>query len=249
VLPDAVVVSWQDNRNDADPLWTGQQQLPGTTGPAPTDPDAWEPMVAVRRHDTSTWSAPIQVAPDVAAAECHPAIGGTPDGRLVCAWDSRQLRSSGTSPLIRAATSSDGGHTWSAAADVDPAPDYFAQRPRLSADPDGAMRIVWYDARNDDWRWAVRSAVLRDGSWQYDGDVVRGGSCTWPALDNGVVVAATDRNVTSQRDATQDIVLASLVAGPAPMVPEVPLPVVLPVVAAGVTAVMAQRFRRRAAVE
>jgi hypothetical protein len=267
VLRDAVVVSWQDNRNDPDPLWTGHLDPQGIgsndpTGVTPndpgpkTDPDRWEPMVAVRPLDGSTWSAPIRVAPRDDRAQCHPAIGAAGDGTLVCAWDSRELRSSGTSPVIAAATSSDGGQTWAAAVEVDVTPPLkagdppmdFSQRPRLAADPDGALRMVWYDARGADWRWAVRSAVLVDGIWQRAGEVVRGGNCTWPAVDNGVVVATTDRASQSQRDPRQDIVLATVAEAPGANVPEVPLPVVLPVAAAVVGGLVA-RARRRTALD
>jgi hypothetical protein len=244
VLPDAVVVSWQDNRNDPDPLWTGHLVPPGSTAGPTSDPDAWEPMVSVRRLDTSTWSAPIRVTPRSDRAQCHPALGAAADGTLICAWDSRLLKSSGTSPVITTATSTDHGSTWSAPVQVDPAADFFAQRPRLAADPDGSLRMVWYDARGADWRWAVRSAVLRDGAWQLEGDVLRGGNCTWPAVDQGVVVAATDRAARPQRDRTQQIVLATVAGAPAVAVPEVPLPVVLPVLAAGIGAAVA-RVRRR----
>ncbi|MCU1591459.1 MAG: hypothetical protein JWP11_2715 [Frankiales bacterium] len=247
VLADAVVVSWQDNRNDPDPGWTGHLTPPGTTAVAGTDPDAWEPMVSVRRLDATTWSAPIRVAPAANRADCHPALGATPDGTLVCAWDSRPLSSSGVSPAIQAATSTDLGLTWSTPVAVDPAPSYFSQRPRLAADPDGRLRMVWYDARGTDWRWAVRSAVLAESGWQPEGEVLRGGNCTWPALNAGVVVAATDRNAQSQRDRTQDIVLASVAGAPATDVPEIPLPVVLPVLAAGLTAVLARARRRTGA--
>jgi hypothetical protein len=254
VLPEAVVVSWQDNRNDPDPLWTGHfvpartatdfpqdndptGELPDLSEPA-TDPDTWEPMVSVRRLAGSTWSAPIRVAPRPDRAQCHPALGAAADGTLVCAWDTRLLNSSGTSPVITAATSSDGGLTWAAAVSVDEAAAFFSQRPRLAADPDGTLRMVWYDARNVDWRWAVRSAVLSGGAWQTQGDVIRGSNCTWPAVDQGVVVAATDRASQSQRDQRQDIVLSTVAATPGPTVPEVPLQVVLPVAAAAVAAVV-----------
>jgi hypothetical protein len=129
---------------------------------------------------------------------------------------------------------------------VDEAPGFFAQRPRLAADPDGALRMVWYDARGDDWRWAVRSAVLTAAGWQPQGEVVRGGNCTWPAVDQGVVVAATDRSAQAQRDRRQDIVLATVAAGPTPDVPEIPLPVALPVAAAVVAGLIARARNRTA---
>jgi hypothetical protein len=123
---------------------------------------------------------------------------------------------------------------------VDEAPDFFAQRPRLAADPDGRVRMVWYDARATDWRWAVRTAVLDPTGWTTQDEVIRGGNCTWPAIDGGVVVASTDRAVQSQRDHRQEIALATVAGAPTPSVPEIPLPVVLPVVAAGLTAVLAR---------
>jgi hypothetical protein len=272
VLPDAVVVSWQDNRNDVDPGWTGHNvparaateqfadndpshTLPDLSEPR-TDPDGWEPMVSVRPLGASAWSTPIRVAPGTGFADCHPAVGATAEGVLVCAWDSRELKSSGTSPVIRTATSLDRGQTWTAPVDVDVTPRLhptdpptdFSQRPRLATDPDGRLRMVWYDARGTDWRWAVRTAVLQDGTWQPEGEIIRGGSCTWPAIDNGVVVATTDRASTAQRDLRQDIVLARVAGAPDPVVPEIPMPVVLPVLAAGLTAVLT-RGRRRAASE
>jgi hypothetical protein len=265
VLTDAVVVSWQDNRNDPDPLWTGHLDPDGIgsndpTGVTPndpgpkTDPDMWEPMVAVRQLAGSSWSAPIRVAPRADRAQCHPAVGASGDGVLVCAWDSRELRSSGTSPVITTATSTDGGVTWAAPVDVDVTPPLptrpndpptdFSQRPRLATDPDGSLRMVWYDARGADWRWAVRSAVLSDGSWQPQGEVIRGGNCTWPAIDGGVVVATTDRASQSQRDRRQDIVLATVASGPTPDVPELPLPVALPLAAAVVGGLIVRARRR-----
>jgi hypothetical protein len=263
VLADALVVSWQDNRNDPDPGWTGHfvpartatdfvqdndptKAVPNLSEPQ-TDPDSWEPMVSVRRLDGTAWSAPIRVAPRPDRAQCHPALGAAADGTLVCAWDSRELRSSGKNPVITAATSSDGGLTWTSPVLVDPAADFFAQRPRLARDPDGAVRMVWYDARGADWRWAVRSAVLIDGAWHPAGEVIRGGNCTWPAVDNGVVVAATDRSATSQRDQRLEIVLATVATALGSDVPEVPLPVVLPAAAVAVAALLARARRPTAA--
>jgi hypothetical protein len=101
------------------------------------------------------------------------------------------------------------------------------------------MRMVWYDARGADWRWAVRTAVLGSAGWQAEGEVIRGGNCTWPAVDSGVVVAATDRTAQWQRYRPQEIVLAQPAGGPTPAVPEVPLPVVLPAAAAVVAALIA----------
>lgn len=211
VLPDgSVAVAWQDDRHDPDPLWTGHTPPPGQPQHGGTDPDAWEPMVAVRRTG-GAWSAPVRVAPRDDRAQCHPTLAAAPDGTLVCAWDSRALSSSGANARIVAATSTDAGRTWSLPVDVDPAPDFYAQRPRAAADPDGTPRLVWYDSRSDDWRWQVRTARLVAGTWAAGGAVLCAGNSTWPALDRGTVVATTDRGAALQRDRTQRIVLLSLV--------------------------------------
>jgi hypothetical protein len=82
--------------------------------------------------------------------------------------------------------------------------------------------------------------VLDPTGWTTQDEVIRGGNCTWPAIDGGVVVASTDRAVQSQRDHRQEIALATVAGAPTPSVPEIPLPVALPVVAAGLTAVLAR---------
>jgi hypothetical protein len=165
-------------------------------------------MVATRR--TSSWTAPVRVAPRADRAGCHPAVAAGEDGLLVCAWDSRPLASSSVNARIVAATSSDHGATWGAPADVDAAPDFYAQRPRLASDEDGAVRVVWYDSRSADWRWQVRTARLVDGSWRAGGSVLAAGNNTWPAVDRGTVVATTDRGARIQRDRTQRIALLEI---------------------------------------
>ena len=212
VLPDGTaVVSWQDDRHDPDPLFTGHTPTPPEPQHGGTDPDAWEPMVATRKPGTTSWATPVRVAVRADRAQCHPALGAAADGTLVCAWDSRRLSSSGANATIVAATSRDGGATWSAPSEIDPAPDFFAQRPRLAPDPDGTIRVVWYDSRSSDWRWQVRSARLVGGGWQLDGTVLAAGNNTWPGLDCGAVVATSDRGALIQRDRTQRIVLRQLV--------------------------------------
>jgi hypothetical protein len=209
VLDDGtVVVTWQDNRHDPDPLFTGHTPPPGEPQSGGTDPDAWEPMVATRR--TTSWTAPVRVAPRADRAGCHPSVAAGEDGVVVCAWDSRPLSSSSVNARILTATSQDGGASWAAPAEVDAAPDFYAQRPRLAADRDGATRVVWYDSRSADWRWQVRTARLVNGSWSPGGPVLAAGNNTWPAVDRGTVVATTDRGARIQRDRTQRIALVEI---------------------------------------
>ena len=211
VLPDgSAAVVWQDNRYDTDPGWTGHM-LPVDQGNAHgSNPDASEPMLAILGANATTWSNPIRVIAGNDQAACHPAIGAAADGTLVCAWDSRRCESSGVNARIRAAISHDSGKTWSAPVDIDPSPDYYAQRPRVAASTRGAHQIVWYDSRSADWRWQIRSATLRSGDWRPDGSVLAAGACTWPAVDSGIVVATSDRGARPQRDRTHRIVLTAL---------------------------------------
>ena len=209
-----VVVTWQDNRHDPDPLFTGHMPAPGQPQSGGTDPDSWEPMVATRRPGAPGWSDPVRVSPRADRAGCHPAVAAAADGTVVCAWDSRRLSSSGANAAVLAATSTDGGATWSAAVEVDPAGDFYSQRPRLSLDPDAVMRVVWYDSRSADWRWQVRTARLVGNQWQPAGEVLRAGCNTWPSVDGGVVVATSDRDARPQRDRTQRVVLVSVAGAP-----------------------------------
>ena len=206
-----VVVSWQDDRFDPDPLWTGSTPPTGSTTSGPqSNPDQWEPMVVTLAPGASTWSALSRVAPDTAASARHPQVVAAPDGRLVAVWSTKALSAAGANLGLLSAVSTDDGVTWSPAAAVDPAPEYMQARPRLGVDPDGSVRVVWADTRNADWRWRTRTALLRGSSWVGATDLSQQGNGTFPAVDGGVVVLTTDRNARVQKDRTQQVALTDL---------------------------------------
>jgi hypothetical protein len=82
-------VVWQDDRFDADPLWSGQNGAPDDT----QGPDSWEPMVSTRAPG-GLWTAPVRVAPDPDRTHSarHPQIGF--DGaHVVVVWTTKDRRS------------------------------------------------------------------------------------------------------------------------------------------------------------
>lgn len=202
-----VIVAWQDNRFDPDPLWTGHTPPAGQPASGGTDPDNWQILAAVR---TSGWSSPIQVSAVTDAADRHPSVAAQPDGTLVAIWESKALRSSGANLGLRSSRSTDGGSTWSPFEPVALEPTAMSQRARLSLDPDGAVRAVWYDTRSSDWRWKVLTARYEAG-WTAPQQLTTLGNGTFPSLGGGFVVFTSDRAATrTQRDPTQHAYLLRL---------------------------------------
>jgi hypothetical protein len=198
----AIAVAWQDNRDDADPLWTGQS----ISGEG-TDPDDWQIQVRVRESAAADWSAATTLgAAD--RADRHPALAYSARGRLVAAWDSKPLESSGVNLNLQSA-STDDGFTWTEPTAVFEQIDAMSQWPRLGRDPDGRVRIAWYDSRSSDWRWRVGTAVLTTGgNWEGFKLLPGRGNNTWPALDQGYIAFATTRSARRlQRDPTQQIAI------------------------------------------
>ena len=106
---------------------------------------------------------------------------------------------------IRSASSSDGSN-WTAVEPVGLAPQAMSQRPRLSLDPTGDARAVWYDSRASDWRWNVFTAALRAGGWDAAEQISGGGNCTWPSIDGTHIAFTTDRDQANlQRDRTHGV--------------------------------------------
>ncbi len=194
-----MAIAWQDNRTDQDPLWTG-----GAGYGQGTDPDNWQIMVATHGPATGAWSEPVSLGAND-RADRHPALSYTRSGRLVAAWDSKTLQSSGANLSVLSAWSADGGRTWTApvtlAADV----NAMSQWPRLGRGSDGEAQAAWYDSRSADWRWRVMTAELSPaGSWSAGRLVMARGNNTWPAIDDGVIVFASTRAAQRlQRDRTQ----------------------------------------------
>ncbi|MFD3457662.1 CehA/McbA family metallohydrolase [Streptomyces sp. NPDC058691] len=201
------VVTWQDDRYDPDPLWTGHTPPPGQPASGGTDPDNWQILAAVRTAPGRAWGTPVAVSAVTDRADRHPSVAADGHGTLVAIWESGALQSSGANPQLRSSTSTDGGVTWSAYRQVALDPDAMSQRARLAQDPDGRVRAVWYDSRSADWRWKVRTATLDTaGTWSDAEQVTTLGNNTWPALHHGTVVFTTDRGATrTQRDVTQQI--------------------------------------------
>ncbi|GII58027.1 hypothetical protein Pth03_64160 [Planotetraspora thailandica] len=203
------VVTWQDNRFDPDPLWTGHTPPAGSPASGNTDPDNWQIVASTRPARQKSWSAPVQVSAATDAADRHPSIAADRDGAFVVMWETKRLASSGANLSLRAARSTDGGHTWSASEPVALDPDAMSQRPRLSRDADGSVRAVWYDTRSTDWRWKVFTAKLdRTTGWTGPVQLSTRGNGTFPSVGGGFVVFTGDRGATrTQRDGTQQIFL------------------------------------------
>jgi len=194
-----IAVSWQDNRTDPDPLWTGQS-LAGEG----TDPDNWQIGLRLRSAGASDWSELLSLGTDD-AADRHPDLTFTGDGRWVIAWESKPLRSSGVNLEIRAAQEQADGSAGEPTA-VAPSEPGMGQFVRLDRAADGSVLAVWSDGRADDWRWRVMRARLDGASWATAELIPGPGNNTWPATALGEVVFASTRNAHRlQRDPTQQI--------------------------------------------
>lgn len=197
-----VAVTWQDNRSDMDPGWTGA----ATYGDG-TDPDNWQIQVVVR-NPSGAWGATAEVG-TADRADRHPDVAFSAQGDVVVAWDSKELRASGRNLSVRAAVSSDAGATFSAPVILAPEALTMSESPRLGTNPDGSVRAVWYDSRSTDWRWRVMTTVFRTGAGWDAGTLLNGrGVNTWPVTAGGYIAFASTRNATRlQRDPTQQVFL------------------------------------------
>jgi hypothetical protein len=206
-----VVVAWQDDRFDPDPLWTGHTPAPGEA-PGGTDPDNWQILASVRQPAGHGFSAPVQVSAVSTMADRHPSLVADDDGGFVAMWESSALHSSGVNIGLRSSRCTDGGKTWSPFQTLALDPDAMSQRPRLSRDTDSTVRAVWYDTRAADWRWKVFTARLDvHHGWTGATQLSIAGNGTWPAVDQGVVVFTSDRRAQrTQRDWDQQIYLLNI---------------------------------------
>ncbi len=195
-----IAIAWQDNRHDADPLWTG------TTGSGNgTNPDDWQIAVRTRGAGDAGWSA-LQMIGDTQQADRHPALVYAGDGALFVAWDRKALSSSGANLAVQAARSGDGGANFETAVTLAENAAAMSQYPRLGRDGDGRVRAVWTDSRAADWRWRVMTAVHGSGGWDGGQLLLARGLNTWPATAGGDIVFASTRNAARlQRDRTQQI--------------------------------------------
>ncbi|MGP4019370.1 CehA/McbA family metallohydrolase [Saccharopolyspora sp. 5N708] len=208
---DRVLIVWQDDRFDPDPLWTGHTPPAGSPAGGGTDPDNWQILASTRAGQHAGWSDAVQVSAATDRADRHPSAAADRDGAFVVAWDSGALQSSGANLALRSSRSTDGGQTWSAFQSFAEDPNAISQRPRLSRDQDGSVRAVWYDSRAADWRWKVCTArATANASWSAPVQLTRPGNATFPAASAGLVVFTGDRGATGgQRDGTQQVHLVS----------------------------------------
>jgi thiol-disulfide isomerase/thioredoxin len=134
----SIVITWQDDRFDPDPLWTGHTPPPGQPASGGTDPDNWQILSSTRIR--GTWGPAVQVSVSTTSSDRHPSVTADSAGGLIVAWDSGARQSSGANLSVRSSRSADGGLTWAPSQPVALDPDAMSQRPRLSQDPDGIVR-------------------------------------------------------------------------------------------------------------
>jgi hypothetical protein len=203
-----IVVAWQDDRFDPDPLWTGHTPPPGQPASGGTDPDNWQILASTRTG--ATWGPAVQVSVSATSSDRHPTVTADSAGGLLVAWDSGALQSSGANLSVRSSRSADGGLTWAPSQPVALDPDAMSQRPRLSQDRDGTVRAVWFDSRSADWRWKVLTATFDpQAGWSQPTQLTISGNATYPAAAAGFVVFTGDRDARSQRDGTQRVFLVA----------------------------------------
>ncbi len=202
VAPDGrTTVAWQDNRSDSEPLWTGQ-----TFSGEGTDPDNWQIMLRSRSASSSEWQAAQTLGADD-QADRHPVLAYDAQNRLVVAWDSKPLKSSGVDLVVLAASADDSGN-FSAPAPIAQGAQGMGQYPRLGRQPDGRVRVVWTDSRSLDWRWRVMTGVFDGAAWQDTRLLPARGNNSWPSTAGGQIVFASTRNAQRmQRDPTQQVFL------------------------------------------
>jgi hypothetical protein len=188
-------LAWQNNRHEADPLWTGS----AISGEG-SDPDDWQIRLSRLPANFAQWTTPVELGvPD--RADRHPAVAYSARNRLVVASDSKPLDASGANLAIQSAYS-DNGADWSAPVAVFEDTEAMSRYPRLAAGSDGEVRAARYDGRSTDWRRRVATSELgADGSWSAGRLTMSPGSSTWPApASDALVFSSTRAAKRLQRD-------------------------------------------------
>lgn len=196
---DQLAVVFHDNRNDPDPNWTSQL---GSGEDESTEFDSWDVLIALGQD--GDWSALHNLGlPE--RADRHADVVFNQEGRLVVAWDSKELRPAGVNTAIYSTWSDDRGLSWQQPQTVAEDPQMMSQYPRLGAQG-SLVRLAWYDNRASDWRWKIVTATLHAGIWG-DGHLIAApGNNTWPAVAADQLVFASTRDAKRlQRDPTQMI--------------------------------------------
>lgn len=196
---DQLAVAFHDNRNDPDPNWTSQI---GSGEDDATEFDNWDVYVVLGRD--GAWSS-AQNLSSPERADRHADVVFNDEGRLVVAWDSKEMRPAGVNTAIYSTWSDDLGGNWSPVVSVAEDPQMMSQYPRLGTQG-SLVRLAWYDNRALDWRWKIMTASLHDGIWG-DGHLIPApGNNTWPAVAGDQLVFSSTRDAQRvQRDMTQMI--------------------------------------------
>lgn len=200
-----IVVAWQDNRADPDPLFTGRAGRP-----AGTTPDDWDIGLSRRAGPQAAWEALPGTGVSV-QADRFPDLAWDALGRLHLVWEAQDLSPAGTASRVLAAHSVDAGMQWSAAQQIGGSEGFSAQRPRLGVRDDGIVAATWMDASADDWRWRIAQTTFIGPQWR-DAEVSSApGNSSWPVPAANQLVFASTRNARRlQRDSTQQILLRRL---------------------------------------
>ncbi len=204
-----ILLAYQDNRNDPDPLWTGAT-LTGDSH----DNDLFQ--VRIHSYVNSVWGSGKTLGATTQESR-HPSIGFSKQGAVVT-WVGRSIDSpagvnlavfsslrqckNGAS-VIDWCTPTVLGNTGQSAS---------GQYPRVGTNSRGQAVASWYDSRSADWRFKVAYAVLGDdNSWSSANLILAQGNNTWPALSKGWVSFTSSRNARRlQRDKTHEIFLIKL---------------------------------------
>jgi len=184
-----IAVSWQDNRFDSEPGWTGSI----LTGEG-TDPDDWEILVATRPAN-GDWSEPVNASNDPSHADWHSTLAFDAEGRLLVAWDAKNNGgSSGRDLFIRSTRSADDGASFAPVVAVtNVANPGMARRPVFGDTAQGQPVLTWSDSRGADWRWRIYGAAVTDDGFGEQARITGPGNATFQRLARGQLVFTSDR--------------------------------------------------------
>lgn len=197
-LEDRPLVVWQDNRDDLDPLWTGQAGYGEGT-----NPDDWQ-IRLVRLTDGMPGDA-ITLG-DTDRADRHPDVSVDALGRVHVVWDSKPLSAAGVNLSVRAVSMAPNASDFGDVAVIGEYAASTGRQPRLGLDADGVAQLVWFDSRSADWRWRVMGARFEADGWDAVWLLNSPGINTWPVVAGPYVAFSGTRYVQRmQRDRTQQI--------------------------------------------
>lgn len=205
-----IVLAYQDNRNDPDPLWTGAIFIGDST-----DNDLFQIRVHTLRN--GLWDAGVTLGGTDRESR-HPAVTFQ-QGKPVVAWVSRGIGQSGSvNQTVLAAdrncSDATGKTVWCAPVVLgNTGPDggsgYFV---RMGRNAGGQAVAVWYDSRSADWRFKLGQTTLdAQRKWGEFRLLAAPGNNTWPAVSDGFMAFVSSRNAQRlQRDKTHEVFVRSV---------------------------------------